>query len=959
MNAINQLNAEKVDFGDRYSGQQKVEVLLKGTIAPRHQPAKWVDRVGPQAELMRRLEAQACLLEVVGQGGFGKSSLAAWLYAQKQGAFAKALWVDASRVESFNQFSRWVLQEIGYLVDQRSEDEALAHELARQLVQHRCLLVVDQVERLPEGPIAAFEAFLSYWQTQGRSSFVLVTTRRRVVTDDELRLDLSGLAASEGKAFLAQSALTEGVENGLEQLVEIAEGHPYLLKMAVSWLRQKSQGEINAAGLAFFGRLFRHYQGDLEAKVEEIFAALFAALPERLQSLLLGVVVYRDAFGLEGAQAMVTDATIEDLHALTDRAFLLEQSERWTLHPLMKSSVQETLVSLNRHQESHEKAIAYFASKIKPSKDSIADYAEELEIIHHCCELGECALAHQIMVTCIDFLERRGYYRDLLPIFEQLTHTWTRENPDDLEGQRNLGWAWTRLGSLYKSVGRYQAAIMTHEKAQTIFNKIGDLDGKGGTLCNLAHVHHATGQVQLSIEYYQKALDAQREVGNRDSEASSLNGLGNAYHSLGQHQRAISFHQQSLEIRREIGDRDGEAGCLNGLGVAYNALGQYQRALNFHQQSLEIRREIGDRNGEANALMNLGNTHDVLGQYQRALNFHQQSLEIAREIGNRRCEAGSLGNLSCVCISLGQYKQAINYCEQSLEIASSIGDLACKANSLINLGFAHFALGQYQRAINFYQQSLEIQHEIGDRDGEADILNLLGRVYHSLERHERAINFYQQSLEITRDIGSCFGEAASLGNLGLSYHSLGQYQRAINFYQQSLEIMREIGSRKGEATFLMDLGNTYRVLGQYQRAIDFHQQSLEIQREIGDRNGEANSLFNKALALAKYEPRRFEAFATLQQAREIYVELQLEHEVEQCDERMYAFNQIIATEERQSAPILQPTPTIGNAPPKDDWLQKSLPTKTHPRPASQRQINWVLWFCVGVAIVLLIAWLRK
>jgi hypothetical protein len=44
VNAIGKINADRVDFGDRYSGQQLVEVVLKGAIARKHHPEKWVNR---------------------------------------------------------------------------------------------------------------------------------------------------------------------------------------------------------------------------------------------------------------------------------------------------------------------------------------------------------------------------------------------------------------------------------------------------------------------------------------------------------------------------------------------------------------------------------------------------------------------------------------------------------------------------------------------------------------------------------------------------------------------------------------------------------------------------------------------------------------------------------------------------------------------------------------------------
>ena len=174
-----------------------------------------------------------------------------------------------------------------------------------------------------------------------------------------------------------------------------------------------------------------------------------------------------------------------------------------------------------------------------------------------------------------------------------------------------------------------------------------------------------------------------------------------------------------------------------------------------------------------------------------------------------------------------------------------------------------------------------------------------------------------------------------------------------------LEIYREIRDRQGEASSFHGLGMAYTLLGQHQLAIDSHQHSYEIVREIGARHYEAVYLFHKAIALAQYEPRRFEALATFRQARTISVELD-DLMVKQCDEAIYNFNQTFATKEkdRQTAPVLPSAPTIGNVPPKDDWYKRSLP-EPQTRPASQRQVNWVLWFCFGVAIVLLITWLRK
>jgi tetratricopeptide (TPR) repeat protein len=434
------------------------------------------------------------------------------------------------------------------------------------------------------------------------------------------------------------------------------------------------------------------------------------------------------------------------------------------------------------------------------------------------------------------------------------------------------------------------------------------------------------------------------------------NDLGDAHRQRYAHEQALQSYKQALNLAQTLKDKAGQARSRYNLGLSLYHSGRCEQAIDFYQQSLGTYREIGDRNGEANSLNNLGNAYWSLGQYRQAIDFYQQSLAIRREIDSHYGEAISLSNLGNAYESLGQYPQAIDFCQQSLAIQREIGDRNGEAISLNNLGSAYQSLGQYPQAIDFYQQSLGIQRQIGDRNGEARSLNNLGNAYRSLGQYQRAIDFCQQSLVIQREIGDRNGEARSLNNLGIANQALGQYPQAIDFCQQSLVIQREIGDRNGEARSLGNLGIANQALGQYQRAIDFCQQQYEITSEIGDRHGEANSLFNKGLALARLDY-HYEALQSFQQALAIYEDLKLDHMVEKCQKAIAERNQIIAAQRRTA-------PAIGVEKNKNDWWEKSQPVPQRQavsRPARQglsRWQRWGLWFAVGVAIVLVILWLR-
>jgi tetratricopeptide (TPR) repeat protein len=414
---------------------------------------------------------------------------------------------------------------------------------------------------------------------------------------------------------------------------------------------------------------------------------------------------------LEMARGMLADVEVEDLRSLVDEGFLLVRGDRWLLHPLMGRLVGQALVAADQDRESHQKAINYFLLNLKSEVSSIEDCTEHFEVFHHWCELGKYALANQIMDNCVNFLNLRGYYRELLTIYERLTKVWSIAQSDDTQEQRNLGWAWQRAGKFYHSLGYYPAAINAYQQAQILFDQLDSLD-KAAPLNGLGSAYYLIGEYLRAINFYQQSLAIQRDIGDQNGEAASLGNLGNAYNSIGEYQRAINFHQQSLAIQRDIGDRNGEAVSLVGLGNAYISIGEYQRAINFHQQSLAIQRDIGDRNGEAVSLANLGSAYYLIGEYQRAINFYQQSLAIRRDIGDRNGEAASLNGLGSAYYSVGEYQRAIDFHQQSLAIQRDIGDREGEAISCHNLNLLYQQRGQFRKSRSYRLQAYRIWQEL-------------------------------------------------------------------------------------------------------------------------------------------------------------------------------------------------------------------------------------------------------
>jgi tetratricopeptide (TPR) repeat protein len=624
----------------------------------------WVDRTDYQTQLTERL-VQSNVTEIVATGGFGKSSLAAWAYEHRCGDFKRRVWVDFQRGQGFHSFAQHVLQEIDKPNhDPQATEATLLQDLLVRLrdanVPVKTLVVMDQLEAIAQtDDWQWFKEFLEKWAADGKVSRVLVTTRSRILTQEPI--DLGGMNVAEGTVFFEREGLTG---DRFPDLIELAGGHPLLLKLAAIWTRETYGARVDDRAIDFFGKLFANYRGDPTKGVAVIFGVIFEELPIGLQDLLCGVSVYRLPFGEAMAQAIGPSATIEDLKLLGDRGLLLQQGEEFTLHPLVAELVRSR-VSEEVRVAGHAGAIRYYSENFREWDGTIESCREILESFYHACELGQYGLAYGMLDRCVNQLNRAGQWRSLLPLYGRLTTEW--QSADDAEA-KNLGWAWTRLGNLHWYLGDYRSAINAQQQAQAIFDEINFPEGQASSLGSLGNAYQSLGQYQRAIDFYEQSLEIEREISDRGGEANSLGNLGIAYESLGQYQRAINFLQQQNEIVREIGDCGGEANSLGNLGNVYQSLGQYQRAINFHQQSLEIKREIGDRGGEANSLGNLGIAYESLGQYQRAINFLQQQNEIVREISNRWGEGASLLNIANALAKLDNHAQALLNFQQAQAI---------------------------------------------------------------------------------------------------------------------------------------------------------------------------------------------------------------------------------------------------------------------------------------------------
>jgi tetratricopeptide (TPR) repeat protein len=426
----------------------------------------WQERPLEQELVSYLQDSQIRLVGLYGAGGYGKSALAARIYSQQLG-FDECLWAGFRQPVEFDVFGRWLLQKLVgldvYMQRREVYEKMLSPELCATLLpelnRRRCLLVMDNLETLFQstGLWQPYGDFIAGWLGRGakpQSATLLLTSQFKLdlPTAAWRWMAVGGLEIAQGVNLLTEQGI-QGEQADLEAFVTNAFGHPLLLQLAASWLRQ---GQLNDQEEPTIYRLqgqdldllrdIREQHRDVNTCVGEVLDRTFDQQSTLMQSLLQRLTVFRSSFSITMAQAMTTEPiTVQNLRSLARWSWIQElkdvNKEWWfSFLPLITRYLQQK--SSEEQIIGHVRAIQFYHDQKQPlsqSNDRILEsliFFEHVEIVYHLCELGEYAAAwSEIFVGGRDslnsFLQLRDFYDVRLSLCNQLVTKWQPEDNDE------------------------------------------------------------------------------------------------------------------------------------------------------------------------------------------------------------------------------------------------------------------------------------------------------------------------------------------------------------------------------------------------------------------------------------------------------------------------------------------------------------------------------------------------
>jgi|GEM_PF-1636375 len=745
-------------------------------LVPRPEP--FVGRREERVLLARYLDPQdgVPLTVVRGEGGMGKSALAAEMMHRLAGRFSFILWLSARDVLPADYLRRHLADSGGLAgpppeVGEQPADARFFHALARALgvpdvhgdepaesLLQPILRRLEEKAAAPRPPLLILDNLetvavslpvQNLLRSLPRRVRCLVTSRHALPAVEAPEVPLQGLYPEEVGELLTRYAGVHGVVIRSEEATELyrrAGGHPFTLRLAVAQVQKGAmtweealQGLRDARSETWkeaFDYIFRR---SLEAAGEEgrralALLSLFSPLARR--------EVWAAATGWEETRFGRAAARLYDLslvEATPDRALYRLQELARAQAEVLLGEVAAEEVAAAKHRAAQ--ALNGWAGRW----DALLSPSERRR--------QAAQAAARAAGRSVEEVERAGEEEALAGFEMEAENLVAAVEWADQAGDADLT---VRLaGNLARFFGlrsRWPEGVRTHERALAAARRAGDRRGEGKTLTNLGTVYLQQGRWGEAVEKYQQALAILRALGDRQGEGQTLTGLGNVYLQQGRWGEAVACYEQALPIFRALGDRRGEGQTLNNLGIVYRLQGRWEEAVEKYQEALPIFRALGDRYGEGLTLTNLGNVYLQQGRWGEAVEKYQEALPIFRDLGDRRGEGQTLTNLGLVYADQGRWEEAVACYEQALPIFRALGDRYGEGLTLTNLGNVYLQQGRREEALEALREARRRLEEVGDAPNLVICFRLLAAVHQARGEGGEAVSALAAALGLALQV---------------------------------------------------------------------------------------------------------------------------------------------------------------------------------------------------------------
>ncbi|MCJ7445051.1 MAG: tetratricopeptide repeat protein, partial [Methanotrichaceae archaeon] len=353
-----------------------------------------------------------------------------------------------------------------------------------------------------------------------------------------------------------------------------------------------------------------------------------------------------------------------------------------------------------------------------------------LESRWHYISGGNLEKAREVTGRISGYLERRGYYREIMKLNRELLE---REVHTEY-----MNW----IASAYIGEGDYSRAQEWYEMAQEIKPEVVSCHGLGAALFH-------QGKYDQAKKSFEKALELCRSLGDLKGEAIAFHALASIEIEQKQDDAALEKMQKVVELQEKLGDLRGEAVTLSQMASLNLRRGKYEMAHQILIRALEILQLTEDKSGQASILHNLASIDLEKGDFDEAYKEFQRSLELKIELGDRKSQAEIFHQLGSIEAHKGIMVKANESFLEALKIYQSLENKSGEAGALFQLGASAVQGDRVEEGLRVMVLSAIILRTIGSDE--------IKSAEPAVERLASQLNYGQdQFLKLVREVSQAY-----------------------------------------------------------------------------------------------------------------------------------------------------------------------------------------------------------
>jgi predicted ATPase len=529
--------------------------------------------------------------------------------------------VSLASIQDFNLVIPTIAQTLSL---REQPGQTVAQSLHEYLTDKALLLVLDNLEQVaaaaPELASLLAAAPMVRALTTSRSSLRisgehLYPVEPLTVPDDRRPASPDSLQESEAvRLFVTRAqAVRPGFELTQDNASAVAEvclnldGLPLALELAAARVRILSPRALldrldqRSKLLTGGGRELHERQQTLRATIEWSYDLLDPGE----QALFTRMGVFVGGVTLEAIEEVLPgDDLLERLASLVDKSLVRPDPEDGEMRFRMLRIVRE--YALDRldpadSDEVHRSHAACFTGLVfraqpELARASQAGWLDRLERDHdnirgalaYLIASGDAEGAVKLAASLWWFWQMRGHVTEGATWLERAL---ALAPPENVETAQALNGS----GTLAAAQGRYDDAVVFHERAIELYRRLGETRGLAWAINNLALVHTSRGNFEIATEQLDRSLELSRDLDDRRLIASCTINLSNLAFYAHEYDRAEALQEEAFHLCVELGDTWRVA--LAALNLGWIHIGQLDaaRASARLRESIEMFRGLHER----------------------------------------------------------------------------------------------------------------------------------------------------------------------------------------------------------------------------------------------------------------------------------------------------------------------------------------------------------------------------